>query len=313
MQFNWEKKGHIFKPDGSIEWMKSHAQGPGPIVWNGNIRTYFAARPSKNLTLPTFIDLEIDNPTNILYIHKSPILELGTPGTFDEHGIIPRAPIMINGRLYMYYIGWSRRTSVPYALNIGLAISDDGTNFKKYSEGPVLGVDKMDALSVTAPGFIYHNSMFYMFYTAGLKWFLLNNRWEHTYTIRMAVSKDGINWERDFKNAIEPKNEFECTSAPAIVQIENEFHMWYSYKGSLDFRNAGDESYRLGYATSKDLINWERKDDLAGINVSENKEAWDSEMIEYGTIIEINNKHYLFYNGNGFSESGFGYAELKIH
>lgn len=313
MEFHWEKKGLIFKPDGSVEWMKSHAQGPGSIIWDNKIRTFFASRPSKNLTLPTYIDLDINDPSKILYLNTTPILELGDPGTFDEHGIIPHPPIVVNGKIYLYYVGWSRRVNTPYALNIGLSISDDGINYKKYCKGPILGVDRFDHLSVTGPGIIFHDGTFYLFYTAGLNWFMLNGRWEHTYTLRLATSKDGINWDRTFKNILEPKNEYECTSAPTVVRIGDEFHLWYSYKGSFDFRAGGADSYRIGYATSKDLLNWERKDDRAGIDISTNPGDWDHEMVEYSDVIQVGDKYYLFYNGNGFSESGFGYAELKIH
>ena len=310
-KFFWKKKGRVFVPDGSVEWMKTHAQGPSPIEWDGVIRTYFASRPSNDITLPGFIDLEIENPNNILYVHQKPILELGSPGTFDEHGIIPHPAINVNGQVYMYYIAWQRRTTVPYCLTIGLAISDDGMNFRKYSEGPILSVERFDHLTVTAPCIINHNGLFYMYYTAGLKWIMLNNRWEHTYTIRMATSKDGIKWDRDFKNVLDPRDEYECIACPTVLLIDGVFHMWFSYKGSMSFRTGGD-SYRIGYAVSHDLVNWERQDDKAGITVSENKDDWDHHMIEYGAAIEVNDRRLLFYNGNGFSQSGFGYAELII-
>ena len=312
MQFSWEKKGLVFVPDGSIPWMASHAQGPSPFVVDNRLRIYFAARPRKDLTLPTFIDVDISDPLKLLAVHERPILELGKPGTFDEHGIIPKQALYVNGQIFLYYIGWQKKFNTPYSLGIGLATSDDGINFKRYRDGPIIGVEKDDAYSLTAPCIFYHNSMYYMYYTAGLNWYELNGRWEHTYTVRMATSKDGINWERDYKNVIEPKDEYECTSCPTVLEIDGLFHMWYSYKGSFDFRGAGKDSYRIGYATSKDLLNWERKDALAGIDVSP-LQAWDSEMIEYPAAIQVGEKHLLFYNGNGFSETGFGYAELVKH
>ena len=33
-------------------------------------------------------------------------------------------------------------------------------------------------------------------------------------------------------------------------------------------------------------------------------------MICYPNIISVNGKYIMFYNGNGFGESGFGFAEL---
>jgi hypothetical protein len=309
MEFYWKKLGHVYKPDGSVSWMQSHAQGGSAILWNGNIRVFFASRPAKNVTMPTFVDLSAEDPTQVLYVNPTPILDLGAPGAFDENGIIPVCPMLIDGLLHLYYIAWSRRTNTPYSLSIGLAVSEDGTTFRRKYPGPVLGVSKNDWLSVTAPGIIYHEGVYHMFYTAGLDWHFLNGRWEHTYTIRHATSINGSDWERDYINVLEPKDQYECLSSPTVQFIDGTFHMWYSYKGSVDFRGNG-ETYRIGYATSKDLQNWQRQDDRAGISLSDNPEAWDSRMIEYPCTFSFGEKRLMFYNGNDFGGSGFGCAEL---
>jgi hypothetical protein len=49
-----------------------------------------------------------------------------------------------------------------------------------------------------------------------------------------------------------------------------------------------------------------RMDDRVGIDVSH--EGWDSEMIEYPHVFIHNEKKYMFYCGNKFGVSGFGYA-----
>jgi hypothetical protein len=40
-------------------------------------------------------------------------------------------------------------------------------------------------------------------------------------------------------------------------------------------------------------------------------EGWDSEMIAYPYIINIKGKSVMFYNGNSFGKTGFGYAVLE--
>ncbi len=306
------KKGLIFKPNGKHEWMKEYAQGPTALEFQDFIRVYFATRPRQNLTVPTFIDIDKENLNIVLRINDMPILELGKPGTFDEHGIIPKSIIKTqNGVYHLYYIGWSRRESTPYSLGIGLAFSNDGTKFTKFSEGPIIGLEKFDSLSLTAPIVFYENGKYFMFYTSGTGWHYLNDRWEHTYTIRKAVSSNGIDWTRDFVNIIEPINNLECISNPTILKYNNQYHMWYSFKGSGDFRNDIKESYRIGYAYSSDLITWIRDDQNSGIDIS--LEGWDSEMIEYPNLCKVENRIILFYNGNGFGASGFGYAELQTN
>jgi hypothetical protein len=49
-------------------------------------------------------------------------------------------------------------------------------------------------------------------------------------------------------------------------------------------------------------------DERVGIAVS--AEGWDSEMMEYPHIIQYRDTKYMFYNGNKFGHSGFGFAEL---
>ena len=55
-------------------------------------------------------------------------------------------------------------------------------------------------------------------------------------------------------------------------------------------------------------IDWVRKDYLMNLDVSQND--FDDKMICYSSIIEIDDKIIMFYNGNDFGKTGFGYAEL---
>jgi predicted GH43/DUF377 family glycosyl hydrolase len=70
-----------------------------------------------------------------------------------------------------------------------------------------------------------------------------------------------------------------------------------------------DFSYRIGYASSDDLLHWKRDDTKAGITISE--EGWDSEMISYAHVFEFNNNMYMIYQGNGFGRYGIGLAILE--
>ena len=85
--------------------------------------------------------------------------------------------------------------------------------------------------------------------------------------------------------------------------------MLYSYRGLEGYRSERSTSYRIGYADSPDGLHWTRRDDLVGIERSHR--GWDSEMLEYCYYSEAGQAPYLFYNGNGFGSSGFGYAVLE--
>ncbi len=81
--------------------------------------------------------------------------------------------------------------------------------------------------------------------------------------------------------------------------------MWYAYRGSVDYRD-GANSYRIGYAESANAVDWERKDEAAGIQYSSS--GWDSTMQTYPCVVKHRGTKYLFYNGNGFGRTGIGYA-----
>jgi hypothetical protein len=88
-------------------------------------------------------------------------------------------------------------------------------------------------------------------------------------------------------------------SKPCVIQENNMYKMWYSYRG---------QSYRIGYAESDDGIHWIRTDEKVGIDVSDS--GWDSEMIEYPCVFDHKGERYMLYNGNGYGKTGFGLAIL---
>ncbi len=304
----WQKQGLIFKPDNAAGWMKTHAQVPTPLVGDGFIRVYFSSRPERNLSLTTFVDLDANDPTRILNLNPAPILELGKPGTFDEHGIMPSCAVRDGDKIFLFYSGWSRAVSVPYTNSTGLAISDDGgATFKKVSEGPVLGKSIHDPYSATSPCVLKEGGSWHMWYCSGTGWLDINGKYEHIYDIKYASSTDGVHWIPVGTAAIKQRTLYEAVTRPFVIKNADGFHMWFCYRGSHDFRR-GDDAYRIGYAYSDDMRHWLR-DDAAGISPSAS--GWDAEMVAYPALASVEGHTLLFYNGNDFGAEGFGYAVLN--
>ena len=173
--------------------MKTHAQVPTPLLGEGILRVYFSSRPERALSLTTFVDLDAADPSKVLRGNPTPILELGKPGAFDEHGIMPSCAVMNNGAVYLYYSGWSRATSVPYVNSTGLAVSEDGgQTFKKVSDGPILSKGLNDPYSATSPVVLKEGNAWHMWYCSGTGWLMIDGKYEHTYDIKYASSQDGI-------------------------------------------------------------------------------------------------------------------------
>ncbi len=302
----WEKRGQILSLDDfNIPWMQSHTQVPVPYVLaDGNIRIYFNSK-TEGKARPTFVELDWKTK-EIIYINEMPLLELGEPGTFDDSGIMVSSVIEHDGKLYMYYIGWNQQVSVSYQNSIGLAISEDGgKSFQKYSRGPLIGRSMEDPIFVSSPYVIKVEDKWIMYYLSCTKWIQGENKMEPVYNIKYALSEDGINWDTQLENICIDGTD-EAIAQPCVMKENDIFKMWYSTRGVLDYRTNKNNSYRIGYAESEDGIQWVRKDSEAGIDVS--YEGWDSEMIEYSYVIRKDNEYIMFYNGNGFGQSGIGYA-----
>jgi hypothetical protein len=315
----WKKHGVIFNPSNiqnRPEWMHEFAQAPNVIVFDDYVRVYFCCRPKPDqnkqfVSYCAYVDLNRNNLKEIVNIAQEPILSLGGLGTFDEFGTYPVSTINTGNEVLAYYGGWTRCVSVPFNVSIGVAKStDNGKTFKKVGEGPVLSQSPGEPFVVTSPKIRKYNDTWHLSYTAGRKWIIENGRPEITYKIRTAQSKDGINWTKINKDIIPSKlGEEEAQACPDTIFANGKYHMFFCYRRSVDFRRNKEGSYRIGYATSTDMVNWERNDSKIGIDISE--EGWDSEMVAYPTVFELDGKTYMLYLGNEVGRYGFGLAELE--
>ena len=315
--FKWKKLGRVFNPQEveDIPWLKEFAQAPSVLIFEKFIRVYFSCRPAADsngqyVSYSAFIDLNRKNLFERINISKEPILKLGELGTFDEFGTYPSSVIRNGNDLFVYYGGWTRCESVPFNVAIGIAKSDDdGKTFNKLGPGPVLSYSVDEPFILSGPKIRIFNNKWYLWYIAGTKWILDNGKPEPVYKIRMAVSEDGLNWTKINKDLIESKvEENEAQASPDVFIYEGKYHMYFCYRYSSNYRGKNN-GYRIGYASSDDLINWKRDDSKAGIDISES--GWDSEMISYPHVFELDNNIYMLYLGNQVGRYGFGIAKLE--
>ncbi|MGQ4876436.1 MAG: hypothetical protein ACP6IY_20420 [Promethearchaeia archaeon] len=302
----WIKKGLIFCPKGDLWWAKTHAMLPTPeIINNSIIRIYVSFCDENLIGRIGYVDVDANNPLKVINYSKEPLLDIGKPGTFDDNGVHPTSIVNLKNNIkYIYYFGFQLGIRVRYFLFSGLAISiNGGKSFQRYSYVPIL--DRSDAgLYVrSAPFVILEKNKWKMWYVEGNEWITVKNKKKPLYRIKYNESYNGINWNREGKLCIDFKNEDEFGfGRPFIIKEDGLYKMFYSIRGKTF-------NYKLGYAESVDGIKWTRRDDEIGIECS--KDGWDSEMICYSSLIKYKNKTYMFYNGNDFGRTGFGYAILR--
>jgi hypothetical protein len=302
----WERRGRIYVPDGSRRWARSHAFPPTPYLRDdGVLRIYVSSCDDVMVGRLGFVDVDPANPSQILGIAHEPILDTGADGAFDENGVIPLSVVRVEGRLFLYYVGFQLGKKVRYYQFTGLAVSTDGgESFSRISRVPVL--DRTDAESFTrGSAFVVRDSdciRFRMWYAAGSSWTMVGDKDLPVYNIRHLESADGIHWPEEGRVCIDFASDDEhAFGRPWVLRSDGLYRMFYSVRT----RSRG---YRIGYAESDDGIRWTRKDDEAGIDVSSS--GWDSETISYAAVIRHGGVTTMFYCGNGLGRTGFGYAEL---
>lgn len=308
----WEKKGLIFVPGSDYsKWIKNYAALPVcDLLENKRLRIYFSTRDDQGRSLLTFIEVDAEDPSQILYVHDKPVLQLGPQGSFDDNGIMPSSIVTKDKIKYLFYIGWNPQVTVSYRLSIGLAISyDDGITFEKYSLGPICDRDKDEPYFNTAPFVIFDKDVWKMWYVSCTGWKNIKDWPEPFYLIRYAESKDGIVWERKKTECIGYDDFTHAIGKPYVFKEQGIYKMFYSYRNSVDYRIDSAMSYRFGYAESLDGVVWTRQDDK--MDLKSNCDKWEDVMQEYGSSYVFMGKRYLIYNGNGFGATGFGYAVLK--
>ncbi|GAA0856825.1 hypothetical protein [Aliiglaciecola litoralis] len=308
----WIKQGRIFVPDGKNKHALSHAQVPVPIHFpnENRIRIVFSSRDEQSRSRPFYVDVDDRNPKNILNICDKPLLELGELGTFDDCGVMPSWVVEHDNKHYMYYIGWNVRNTIPYHNAVGLAISDDNCQtFKKYSNGPLWDRDSIEPHYSGTSCVLIENNVWKNWYLSCTEWREVNGKVEPRYHIKYAESENGIVWQRKGVVAIDYLNDSEAGIVKASVLKENgTYKMWFSYRKIDGYRDNIDASYRIGFAESNDGINWQRCEPQNPNCLDISCEGWDSLMVEYPHVIRVSEKLMMFYNGNGFGKTGFGFA-----
>ncbi len=314
----WKKLGKIFDPtnhqlpNNCVEF----AQSPQTLVLDDCVRIYFSTREKdlatgKFLSHIAFVDMD-KNLEQIINIASDTVIQLGELGTFDEHGIFPINIVKTNNQIVAYTCGWSRRVSVSVETSVGYAVSEDnGLTFKKIGNGPILTASLNEPFLVGDAFVCVFENVYHMWYMYGTRW--IDNPEEEAarvYKIGHATSLDGIHWNKEGKQIIDDVlNNHECQALPTVIKHNGVYHMYFCFREAIGFRKNRDRGYRLGYAYSKDLINWVRDDANAGIEFS--KEGWDADMQCYPHIFKVDEKIYLLYNGNEFGRFGFGLAVLE--
>lgn len=298
----WLKKGLIYGANDNNWWMNNSALQPTPIVIGNVIRIFVGFRDANGVGRVGFVDVDAENPSNVLKVKDTPCLDIGEPGCFDDNGVVPCAITRVGEKLYLFYAGYNIGYHVRMTIFSGLAISEDnGETFHRVSNVPAMERIHNETLFRVVHTALYDNGEWKMYYGAGSKFIQGEKKTLPIYEIKLLQTNrfDDMNREGDF--LLKNEGEEYRIARPYVIKDGGKYKMFFC-KGTKKI------TYRLAYAESSDGISWVRKDDELNLDLS--KEGWDSEMMAYPAFVKYKNKSYLFYNGNNYGYAGFGYAEL---
>jgi len=304
----WKKLGIVYCPNGSMWWARSHAMVPTPVPLNDSvIRVFITCCDDQGIGRPGYVDVRASDPTQVIAVAEEPLLDVGEPGTFDENGVMLCSIVELGaGNLYMYYVGFELGQKIRYRLLTGLAFSHDGgRTFVRASRTPVLERSDTELYFRGGPYCIKEHDRYRLWYVAGSQWLDVDGKSLPVYDIRYAESADGIHWpaQGTVQIPITEPDEHGFGRPCVIPKPGGGYRMFYSV------RRKSYRAYRLGYAESPDGYVWQRMDDRLNLDVTPG--SFDSDAIMYAAPIQIDDRLYVFYNGNDFGRDGFAVAVLE--
>ncbi|MCJ8331161.1 MAG: hypothetical protein HRT89_19360 [Lentisphaeria bacterium] len=232
----------------------------------------------------------------------------------------PSSPFIVKvteTRWHMYYAAWgnwSKDGKLPNTT--GLAISEDrGKSWQYHPEYPIIPLDRpYDAEGTGSVWVLYANGKFRMYYTSISRYYAKPEGIEtgHGDTIpeigiAYAESTDGIHWEKPLDELMIAPRGFDVTpyeyicSKPCVFYDGKRYTMWVNTFGT---------AYRIHRLTSDDGLNWEwgeRVGPEGELGFGE-PGSYDDVQRSYPTMVSAYGKLHCWFTGNGFGETGMGYA-----
>ena len=298
----WERKGLIYTPPFDGSWKDNSALQPTALLMSDRIRLFLGFRDTEGVSRVGFVDLEIDDPSNIITVSENPVLDIGQNGKFDDNGVVPTAIIEHDDNLILFYAGYQLPAKVRFVVFGGLAISkNNGESFERYSKVPVFDRTDEGALFRVPHSVMLDEGKFKFWYGAGTEYTSSVSKTLPVYNIWYLESDSLTSVPRSGTEVLRIRGKEHRLGRPSVIKDGEIFRMFYGY-------GSAEKPYQLGYAESKDGKKWSRKDASLGMSLAE--EGWDSEMMAYPCVVRTETKTYLFYNGNQYGHNGFGYAEL---
>lgn len=168
--------------------------------------------------------------------------------------------------------------------NIWYAESTNGITWNTIGNGPVLssGCNTWDSYSVFLGAILKDNGTYKMFY-------LSYKDYTQPVNVGAAFSQDGIHWEKVPNPIIYSTSEYYNLTVTDAIKKEDVYYLFFN-----------TQEGKIGVATSKDLITWQKK------YLFQATQVWENGDISYPSVIYEDGLFKMVYQNS--IEKAFGYA-----
>lgn len=318
LNVNWEKDPHnpILPTGLANQFDTERCMNPFVIKTDTEYRLYYSGKYRNNQRI-CLATAPLDNPTD--FTRHGVILDVSSnPENFDYCWCVLPCVHKFGDKWHMYYTGNDGSEDGLQAFGgIGLALSDDGINFERYSEKPVITGNQLrefpENRGIAGGGSIIEHTLsdgsveYRMYYTIAVGKPSISKIIDQEKHCAVCHSKDGINWYDHRLIMVarrDVNNEDVAVAAPFVWRDGDCYRMLYSGIGTRW------DAYSLSEAVSRDGYLWHRGSGNNNLSLQPAEDdSWEGKMVEYANIIhEDKNLLRLFYCGNGYGVTGIGTA-----
>lgn len=233
-------------------------------------------------------------PLHLSEIDASPVLQRGSAGAWDAVDVLNPSVIRYQGRLLNLYSGFNGKT-----WRTGVATSDDGVHWTKYSGNPVLSPgDAWDTRYIAANGAAIE--------WKGLVLYLYQGQDTGGVTrIGLATSDDGKHFEKALRPVLDVGERHawdgKAVGDPYVIARGGALYLYYLGMDQHDIQ-------RIGVAKSTDGTHWTKYAGNPVMDVGA-KGTFDENGLGEPSVVFSAPFFYMIYTGRDASERrNFGYA-----